>query len=54
MKTILIIAAILIGVFAWACCMAAATSDEQADKLYQDYLKYKKRKQEEADGRKKD
>ena len=48
----IIIFAILIvfGVLAWACCMAAATSDEQAEELYRDYLEHKHRKERENNG----
>ena len=54
MKIILLILTLIAGIFAWACCMAAATADDQAEELYQDYLRYKKRKEEEANGRKED
>ena len=54
MKIILLIAVLIFGVFAWACCMVAAISDEQAEELYQDYLRYKKKKEEESNGRKED
>ena len=50
MKIILLIVVLLFGVFAWACCMAAATADEHAEELYRDYLEHKRRKERENNG----
>ena len=50
MKIILLIVVLIFGVFAWACCMAAATADEHAEELYRDYLEYKQRKEREDNG----
>lgn len=47
MKILALMAFLFAGTILWACCMAAATSDEQAEKLYQDYLRYKKRREKE-------
>lgn len=47
MKIIALIVFLILGVFAYACIMAAATSDEQADKMYQEYQKWKQRKEKE-------
>ena len=41
---ILILVAFLVTV-AWACCMAAHTADEDAERMYQDYLEWKRRKE---------
>lgn len=46
-KTILLAIAIFLAVFAYACCLVAATSDEDAEKMYRDYQKWKNRKEEE-------
>ena len=50
MKIILLIIALVLAIIAWACCIAAATADEQAEELYQDYLKWK-HKRESANNR---
>ena len=47
MKILALMVFLLAGTILWACCMAAATSDEQAEKLYQNYLRYKKRREKE-------
>lgn len=47
MKIIMLIVVLIAGTFAYACCMAAHTADEDAERLYQDYLKYKRQKEEE-------
>ena len=48
MKIILLVTVVAILVtIAWACCMAAATSDEDAERIYQGYLEYKRKKEEE-------
>lgn len=38
---------ILLGILAYAMCMAAATSDEQAEKMWREYEKYKRRKEKD-------
>ena len=50
MKIMLLISLLFFATIAWACCMAAATADEQAEELYQDYLKWK-HKREPANNR---
>ena len=47
MKIIALIVFLLIGIVLYACIMVAATSDEQADKLYRDYMKCTERKEKE-------
>jgi len=44
-KALMLIAIMLIGTFAWACCMAATTSDEEAERMYQEYLEHKYRRE---------
>ena len=38
---------IFFGIIAYACCMMAHTSDEAAERMYQEYLKWKRKKEEE-------
>ena len=47
MKILILLILIFFGTAAWACCMAAATSDEHAEELYRDYLEYKRSKEKE-------
>lgn len=53
MKIVLIIASLIIATLLWACCMAAAASDERGEKIYQEYLEYKRR-EEKNNGREND
>ena len=53
MKIVLIIASLIFVTVLWACCMAAAVSDKNGEKIYQEYLEYKKR-EEKMNGRKND
>lgn len=50
LKVLLMIVILIFGVFAWACCMAAATADEHAEELYRDYLEHKQRKERSNNG----
>ena len=50
MKILALIAILFFAIAAWACCMAAATSDEQAEELYRDYLEHKHRKERKNNG----
>ena len=48
-RIILPIVFLLIATILWALCMAAATADEDAERMYQDYLEYKRREQEKTE-----
>ena len=49
-KVIILIIAIFVFVLACALCMVAGTSDEQAQELFRDYLKSKRRKERRDNG----
>lgn len=49
MKIILLIAVLIFGTIAYACCMAAHTADEDAEQMYKDYLEWKNRKEKERE-----
>ena len=46
-KIIILIAVAFLVTVAWACCMAAHTADEDAERMYQEYLEWKHRKEKE-------
>ena len=46
-KIIIFVVLIAMGIFTYAMCMAAATSDEEAERKYQEYLEYKRKKEAE-------
>lgn len=46
-KIILVAVFLLFGIITYACCMVAHTSDEDAQRMYQEYLERKKRKEKE-------
>ena len=46
-KIIILAIIIFFAVLAYACCLVAATSDEDAERMYRDYQKWKNRKEEE-------
>lgn len=48
-KIIILAIAIFLAIVLYSHCMAAYTSDEIAEKAYQDYLEYKRRKERERD-----
>ena len=52
MKILIMIAIMIIVTILYACFMAGATADDDAERLFQDYLKYKKRKEEDERWRK--
>ena len=45
LRVVGLITAVLIVTILYACCMAAATSDEQAERMFQEYLEHKKEKE---------
>ena len=48
MTKILIVAVILfIAITLWSMCIAASRSDEEAERIYQEYLEYKRKREEE-------
>ena len=47
MKILILVVLIMLGILAYAMCMAAATSDEQAEKMWREYEKYKRRKEKD-------
>ena len=47
-KIILMAVFLVFGIILYACFMAAHTSDQDAEKLYQDYLRYKRHKEQEG------
>lgn len=46
-KIILVAVFLLFGIITYACCMVAHISDEDAQRMYQEYLEWKRRKEEE-------
>ena len=46
-KVIILAIILFLAVLTYACCLAAATSDEDAERMYRDYQKWKNRKEEE-------
>lgn len=46
-KIILMAIFLFLGIIAYACCMVAHTSDEDAQRMYQEYLEWKRRKEKE-------
>lgn len=46
-KIILMAVFLIFGTIAYACCMVAHTSDEDAQRMYQEHLERKKRKEKE-------
>ena len=48
-KIILLVILMLFGILTYAMCMAAATSDEEAERMWREYQAYKRRK-EKNDG----
>ena len=46
-KIILVAVFLLFGIITYACCMVAHTSDKDAQRMYQEYLERKRRKEEE-------
>ena len=45
-KIILMAVFLMFGTIAYACCMVAHTSDEDAQRMYQEHLEWKKREEE--------
>ena len=43
LKIIGLIACLVGGTVAYACCMVASTSDEQAERMFRDYMKWKEK-----------
>ena len=43
LKIIGLIACLVSGTVAYACCMVASTSDEQAERMFRDYMKWKEK-----------
>lgn len=43
LKIIGLIACLIIVTVAYACCMVASTSDEQAERMFRDYMKWKEK-----------
>ena len=46
-KIIILIAVAFLVTVAWACCVAAHTADEDAERMYKAYLEWKNRKEKE-------
>ena len=44
-RTAIIIIVLLLAIVMYALCMVAHTSDEDAERMYQEYLEYKRRKE---------
>lgn len=46
-KVIILAVILLFAVLGYACCLVAATSDEQAERMHREYLEWKRRKEKE-------
>lgn len=46
-KIMIVAVALLIAITLWAMCIAASRSDEEADRIYREYLEYKRKREEE-------
>lgn len=45
-KAIILAIIIFFAILGYACCLAAATSERDAERMYQDYQEWKKKKEE--------
>lgn len=50
-KIIILIIVVFAAVLFWSMCIASSASDEEAERLYQDYLEYKRRKEQKNEDR---
>ena len=46
-KVIILAIVLFFAVLGYACCLVAATSDEQAERMHREYLEWKRRKEKE-------
>ena len=46
-KILILIVIAFIVIALWSMCIAASRSDEKAERIYQEYLEYKRKREEE-------
>lgn len=46
-KILILIVIAFIVITLWSMCIAASRSDEEAERIYQEYLEYKRKREEE-------
>ena len=44
-KIIAATALLMLAIITYACCMAASASDKDADRIYREYIKWKRKKE---------
>lgn len=47
MKILIVIAIMFLMLLTWSMCIAASFSDEEAERMYQEYLEHKRKREEE-------
>lgn len=46
-KILILIAVLFFLILTWSMCIAASFSDEEAERIYREYLEYKRKREEE-------
>ena len=46
-KIILMVVFLVFGIILYACCMVAHTSDQDAERMYREYMEWKRKKEKE-------